>query len=140
MSEIFLKKSIEDFNLDEIKKDESLVFVDKNCNLSIVDGETKKIESLKTNVQEVFVSVNKYLSLKPIKYIISGSGNLFLSIDNWNTGDEAEVFVDTKSVVISNPSDWIICGNNFKKEEKQYVLKISKYENNIFVKIKFYVP
>ena len=51
MSEIFLKKSIEDFNLDEIKKDESLVFVDKDCNFSIIDGKTKQIKYLKTIVQ-----------------------------------------------------------------------------------------
>lgn len=137
MSEIFKKKSIEDFNLDEIKKDESLVFVDKDCNFSIIDGKTKQIKYLKTKVEEVIISNNLQLQLQPIKYIISGQGSLYITTNGWETGDEAEIFVDTNFVDVSYPSDWIVHERDFKIEPKQYVLKVAKYENNNFIKIIF---
>lgn len=137
MSQIFKKKSIEDFNLSEIKSDECLVFVDKDCNLSIIDGTTKEIQSFKQKMETITISGQKQINLNPQKYIFNGTGNISLSLNNWKNGDEAELFVDTNFIKVSYPSNWIIYGDDFKDVEKQYVLTIGKYQENIFIKIKF---
>ena len=146
---IFKKKSSNEFNVSNLKKNQSIVFVDKSNELCLIDGETKQLKKQKHEqlLQTIYV-LGGYTNVKlnPKQYSkVELIGYSFVNIDveNFDNNESIELFCQCEAVKLRFPENWHISDqskkylkNNIAKEQF-LVCEIEKINNQIYCNVKF---
>lgn len=71
------------------------------------------------------------------RWNLTASGEITLSLSNWQDGDSGELIVDTTKQTINIPADWVTLGADITKTPGVYVLEIAQVGTTIFYAIKY---
>lgn len=71
------------------------------------------------------------------RWNLTASGEITLSLSNWQDGDSGELIVDTTKQTINIPADWVTLGADITTTPGVYVLEIAQAGTTIFYAIKY---
>ena len=71
------------------------------------------------------------------RWNLTASGEITLSLSNWQDGDSGELIVDTTKQTINIPAEWVTLGADITKTPGVYVLEIAQVGTTIFYAIKY---
>lgn len=139
MSKVYKKKNIKDIQINLIKDNQFLLYVDENSYLSVIDN-SGEYRALQKNKFET-IKINGFHSvfLNPKNIVLDGSGQTDIYFENWQNGDESIIVVDTSLIQISFMNDISFTDEDISNSdnEKFYVISIKKYGDKYFSKVEF---
>lgn len=71
------------------------------------------------------------------RWNLTASGEITLSLANWQDGDSGELIVDTTKQTINIPADWVTLGADITKTPGVYVLEIAQAGTTIFYGVRW---
>lgn len=71
------------------------------------------------------------------RWNLTASGEITLSLSNWQDGDSGELIVDTTKQTINIPAEWVTLGADITTTPGVYVLEIAQVGTTIFYAIKY---
>lgn len=71
------------------------------------------------------------------RWNLTASGEITLSLANWQDGDSGELIVDTTKQTINIPADWVTLGADITKTPGVYVLEIAQVGTTIFYGVRW---